>query len=362
MRARLGLVEATVIGILISLAGCGGSRPNQAKPAASAGRSVILNGAGASFPYPLYSRWIAEYAKVDPQVRINYQSIGSGGGIQQLKARTVDFGASDAPLSDAEIKEMSAPVLHLPATAGAVAVVYNLPELTTPLRLSGPVLAAIFLGQITKWNDAQIASLNPGTVLPGSPIAVAHRSDGSGTSYIFTTYLAAVSDAWKTKVGAGKSVNWPVGIGAKGNEGVTGVVKQTPGSLGYVELAYAEQNSLSSAQIQNAAAQFVAPSPAGVTAAAAGAAAAMHKDVRAAIVNAPNPAAYPISGFSYLLVYRDQKDAARGRALGAFLDWAIHQGQSSAQALSYASLPPEVVKLDESSLQKITIAGEAMKP
>jgi phosphate transport system substrate-binding protein len=334
------------------LAGCG--KPS--RPATGA-TSVTLNGAGASFPYPLYSKWIAEYAKVAPQVRINYQSIGSGGGIQQLKAGTVDFGASDAPLSDEEMKLMPGPVVHIPTAAGAVAVVFRFAAFKGPLRLTGPVLAAVFLGDITRWNDKRIADLNPGIGLPELPIAVIHRSDGSGTTYLFTSHLAAVSKPWSEKVGSGKSVNWPVGIGAKGNEGVASMVRQTPGAIGYVELAYAEGSALSSAYLQNAAGSFVPPSTAGVTAAASGTADSMMKDVRVSMVNAPGAAAYPISGFTYLLVYREQKDAAKGKALVDLLDWAIHQGQAFAEPLSYAALPGAVVKLDEAALGSIQSTG-----
>jgi len=350
-RCSLGVAAIAVTAVVV-LAGCG-------KPSlpTAGGTSVTLTGAGASFPYPLYSKWIAEYAKVAPQVRINYQSIGSGGGIQQLKAGTVDFGASDAPLSDDEMKAMPRPVVHIPATAGAVAVVYNLPFLKETLRLTGPVLSAIFLGQITRWNDRRIADVNPGVGLPESAIAVTHRSDGSGTTYLFTSYLAAVSRDWAQKVGAGKSVSWPVGIGAKGNEGVASMVRQTPGAVGYVELAYAEGSDLSHAYLQNAAGSFVPPSAPGVTAAASGAADSMGEDVRVSIVNASGGDAYPISGFTYLLVYREQKDAAKGKALVAFLDWAIHQGQVFAEPLSYAALPSAVVKLDEAALESIQSTG-----
>jgi phosphate transport system substrate-binding protein len=321
---------------------------------------VTLTGAGASFPYPLYSKWIAEYAKVAPEVRINYQSIGSGGGIQQLKAGTVDFGASDAPLSDEEMKAMPAPVVHVPATAGAVAVVYSFPNLKGELRFTGSVLAAIFLGEITRWNDERVAQLNPGVALPDLPIAVIYRSDGSGTTYLFTSYLAAVSRDWAQEVGAGKSVSWPVGIGAKGNEGVASMVRQTPGAIGYVELAYAIQNTLSFGAIENAAGEFVTPSASSVAAAAAGAAAAMAKDIRVSIVNSAVAGAYPISGFSYLLVYREQKDAAKAKALVGFLKWAMSQGQSYSERLDYAPLPEAVVALNEEAIQSIAAVPPAL--
>jgi phosphate transport system substrate-binding protein len=311
-----------------------------------------LTGAGATFPYPLYSKWFDVYQK-EHGVAISYQSIGSGGGIQQLKSGTVDFGASDAPLSDQEMKEMPAAVVHVPMVAGAVAIAYNLPGVQKGLRLSGDVLADIFLGSIRQWNDKRIVSLNPRAKLPNLPIAVAHRSDGSGTSYIFTGYLSAVSETWHTKVGTGKSVNWPVGIGGKGNDGVAGVIKQTPGGLGYVELAYALQNKLPYAYMRNRADQFVEPTIATTTAAAAGSVKAMQKDVRVSIVNAPGKSAYPIAGFTYILVYQKQTDAAKGRALADFLQWAATEGQKYAAPLEYAPLPREIVTLDGAKIKSL---------
>ncbi len=324
-------------------------------PAAT--NKLTLNGAGATFPYPLYSKWFDEYAKTVPEVQINYQSIGSGGGIQQLKAGTVDFGASDAPLSDEEAKAMPGPVVHVPTVAGAVVIAYNLPGVNQ-LRLGPEALVDIFLGNITRWNDKAIASLNTGVKMPDLPIAIAHRSDGSGTTYIFTHYLAAVSRAWGDRVGAGKSVDWPVGIGGKGNEGVTGIVKQTPGAIGYVELAYATQNRLPCARIRNAAGSFVEPSVASTTAAAAGAVEKMKQDIRVGIVNSPNPDAYPIAGFTYLLVYRSQTDPAKGEALAKFLAWAIHDGQRYAGPLLYAPLPPAVVTLNETAIEGLRLPGQ----
>ncbi len=353
-----------IIASMLVVAGCGRPPADGGKQAPAQRASITLNSAGASFPYPLYSKWIAEYVKVAPEVSINYQSIGSGGGIQQLKAGTVDFGASDAPLSDEEMKAMPGAVVHLPTAAGAVAVVYKLPQnqpagrrQAPALLMSGPVVAAIFLGEITRWNDKRITDLNPGVKLPDLPIAVTYRSDGSGTTYLFTSYLSAVSLTWAGKVGAAKSVQWPVGIGAKGNEGVTGIVKQTPGAIGYVELAYASQNDLSFASIQNAAGEFVPPSTASVTAAASGATAVMEKDVRVSIINSPGVGTYPIAGFTYLLVYREQKDPAKGKALLGFLDWAIHDGQAFAERLGYAPLPAAVVTINENALKTITIQG-----
>ncbi|MHB0939359.1 MAG: phosphate ABC transporter substrate-binding protein PstS [Armatimonadota bacterium] len=321
-------------------------------------RAVDLNGAGATFPFPLYSKWFSVYEAKG--ARINYQSIGSGGGIKQLQAGTVDFGASDAPLSDEEMKTMPAPVVHIPTVAGAVAVVYNVPGVGKGLRLTGDVLAAMFLGEITKWNDKRITALNPKAKLPNLPIIIAHRSDGSGTSYIFTNYLVAVSPAWKTKVGAGKSVNWPVGLGGKGNEGVAGTVMKMPGALGYVELAYALQNKMTYAFMKNKAGAFVEPTVASTTAAAAGSVAAMKKDVRVSIVNAAGKTAYPIAGFTYILLYKNQPDLTKGKTLVNFLLWAIKDGQSYAAKLEYAPLPKEVVKINEAALKKITSGGKAI--
>jgi phosphate transport system substrate-binding protein len=347
--ARWVSILAVVVALLV--AGCA----REGKGPAATGR-LTLTGAGATFPYPLYSKWFDEYAKTVREVQINYQSIGSGGGIQQLKAGTVDFGASDAPLSDEETKAMPGPVVHIPTVAGAVVIAYKLPGVSA-LRLGPEVLADIFLGNITRWNDKAIASINSGVRIPDLPIAVAHRSDGSGTTYIFTYYLAAVSKAWAERVGAGKSVDWPVGIGGKGNEGVTGIVKQTPGAIGYVELAYAMQNKLPCARIRNATGNFVAPSVASTTAAAAGAAEKMRQDIRVSIVNSAAPEAYPIAGFTYLLVYRDQKDRAKGEALTRFLTWAIHDGQRYAEPLLYAPLPPAVVRLNEATMKGLRFQG-----
>jgi phosphate transport system substrate-binding protein len=343
------------------LAACGGGDRAQREGAStkSSSGSVDLTGAGATFPYPIYSKWFSDYAKATG-VRINYQSIGSGGGIRQLSERTVDFGASDSPMSDAELaKAKGGPVLHIPTVLGAVAVTYNVPELATGLKLSGPVLADIFLGRITKWNDARIAALNAGTTLPAKSILVVHRSDGSGTSYIFTDYLSAVSPVWAKAPGKGKEVQWPVGLGGKGNEGVAGQVKQTPGTIGYVELAYAKQNRLPVAAIENAAHQFVLPSVEGATAAAAGVAESLapNSDFRLSIVNAPGATAYPISSFTWLLVYRDQADSVKRRKLVEFVRWALTDGEKSAATLDYAPLPPAIVSRLEQRLDSIKVVA-----
>jgi phosphate transport system substrate-binding protein len=312
-----------------------------------------LTGAGATFPYPLYSKWFDVY-KREHKVAISYQAIGSGGGIRQLKSGTVDFGASDAPLSNQEAKEMPGAVLHIPTVAGAVVVAYNVPGVQKGLRLTGDVIADMFLGNIKRWNDKRIAAPNPGVNLPNLPIAVVHRSDGSGTSYIFTSYLSAVSRAWAVRVGTGKSVNWPAGMGGKGNDGVAGIVKQTPGAVGYIELAYAEQNELPYACVRNRAGRFIEPTIASTTAAAAGSVKAMQKDVRVSIVNAAGDDAYPIAGFTYLLVYQHSRDADNGRAVQSFLTWAIHDGQKYASPLLYAPLPSEIVALNEARIRSMT--------
>ena len=321
----------------------GGVRAAGGGGATSSG--VALVGAGATFPYPLYSKWIDEYAK-KTGVKINYQSIGSGGGVKQFSEQTVDFGASDAPMSDTELAgAKGGPVLHIPTVIGLVAIAYNLPGVTQPLRLTGPIVADIYQGKITKWSDTRIASVNPGATLPASDIVVVHRSDGSGTTYVFSDYLSSVSPAWKTSPGTGKDLQWPVGLGAKGNEAVAGQVKQTPGSIGYVELAYVKQNKLSTASIQNAAGQFVAPSAAGATAAAAGAISKFppNTDYRISIVNAAGAEAYPITSFTWLLVYERMADAAKAKKLSDFVKWALTDGEKDAAALDYAPLPPSLV-------------------
>jgi phosphate transport system substrate-binding protein len=317
-----------------------------------------LNGAGATFPYPIYSKWFADYAATSG-VKINYQSIGSGGGIRQLTEGTVDFGASDAPMSDAEMAKLKAPVLHFPTVLGAVVITYNIPGVTKAIRLTGPVVADIFAGKITKWNDGQIASLNKGLKLPASDILVVHRSDGSGTTYIFSDYLSSVSPSWAQAPGKGKELAWPVGLGGKGNEGVAGQVKQTPGAIGYVELAYAKQNSLPFADLRNANGEFVTPTIESVTTAAAAAAAKLpdNTDYRISIVNASGKGAYPISSFTFLLVYQTQPDAAKGKKLVDFLRWYLRNGEKSAASLDYAPLPASMVAQLEKRLGTIQMAA-----
>ena len=360
---RLLLMLGALLGAFVIAGGLASCKRQATGTAAEmGGKSAVinLNGAGATFPYPLYSKWFAEFGLAHSDVRINYQSIGSGGGIRQLKAGTVDFGASDAPLSDEEMKEMPGAVVHIPTVAGAVVLAYNLPNVPKGLRLDADIVAGMFLGEVTRWNDPKIIKLNPRLQLPNRPVTIVHRSDGSGTSHIFTSYLAAVSPTWKTKVGSGKSVNWPVGIGGKGNEGVAGVVKETQGGIGYVELAYAEQNKLAYAYIRNKAGYFIEPTIASTTAAASGAAEAMKKDVRVCIVNASGRFAYPIAGFTYILVYQNQADTTKGKAVVDFLRWAIRDGQQHAEALLYAKLPESIVKLNEAALKTIISGGKTV--
>jgi phosphate transport system substrate-binding protein len=300
---------------------------------------MLINGAGATFPYPIYSKWFDQYVKVDSSVRFNYQSIGSGGGQKQILAETVDFGASDGPMSDENLAKAPGKILHIPTVAGAVVVTYNLPG-DPKLKLDGPVLADIFLGKITKWNDKRIVALNAGAKLPSTDLIVVHRSDGSGTSYIFTDYLSNVSKAWETGVGRNTSVKWPTGLGAKGNEGVAGQVKQLPGTIGYVELAYAHQNKLPVADLKNSSGNFITPSLDSVTEALA--TAKIPEDFRFSMVNPPGERAYPVAGATWLLVYEKQKDAAKGKKLVEFLNWAINKGEGMASSLDYAPLPENV--------------------
>ena len=305
---------------------------------------LLINGAGATFPYPLYSKWFSDYQKIDPAVQINYQSIGSGGGIRQFSEKTVDFGASDSPMTDEQLKQASltdGAVIHIPTVLGAVVVTYNLPG-NPALKLTAENISDIFLGKVTKWNDPALVKNNPGANLGSDSILVAHRSDGSGTTGIFTDYLSKTSPSWKSKVGAGTAVNWPVGLGGKGNEGVAGIIKQTPGSIGYVELVYAKSNGLSVAILKNSAGRFVEPSLKAVTAAALGALKAMPEDLRISLTDSPGIDAYPISGFTYLLIARDT-GSEKNKHLVSFLKWALDKGQLAAEPLSYAPLPKSLL-------------------
>ncbi|HET6850858.1 MAG TPA: phosphate ABC transporter substrate-binding protein PstS [Pyrinomonadaceae bacterium] len=343
----------SVLSIVLAFAGCG--------PGGNGSGSVSLQGAGATFPNPLYQKWLSEYGRAHSNVKIDYQSIGSGGGIKQLKEQTVDFGASDAPMKDEDLKSAPGEILHIPTVLGAVVITYNLQGVSQPLRFSPEALADIFLGKIKKWNDPKIAADNPGVTLPTTDITVVHRSDGSGTSAVFTDYLSKVSSEWKEKVGSGTSPNWPTGIGGKGNEGVTGQVKNTPNTIGYVELAYAVQNKLPVAQIKNAGGNFITPSIDTVTAAASASAANTPDDLRVSITNAAGTDAYPISSYTYIIVYKDQKDAAKGKALVDFLWWGIHDGENYAKELQYAPLPADIVKRAEAKINSVTAGGTPLR-
>jgi phosphate transport system substrate-binding protein len=330
MKIQLFLTRFASLAAALALAGGG-----------RACAQLLINGAGATFPYPIYSKWFDAYSKVDPSVRFNYQSIGSGGGQKQILEGTIDFGASDCPMSDQDLARAPGKILHVPTVAGADVVTYNLPG-APRLRLDGPSIAGIFLGKITRWNDPRLTGLNPGAALPDADILVVHRADGSGTTYIFADYLSSVSREWEGKIGRGTALQWPSGLGAKGNEGVTGQIKQLSGAIGYVELAYAIQNRLPYASVQNAAGNFIVPSVESVTAALASA--SIPGDFRFSMVNAPGPRAYPIAGATWLLVSQQQSNAEKGRKLVEFLKWAVHEGEQMAPELNYAPLPPALGK------------------
>jgi phosphate transport system substrate-binding protein len=351
MRRIFGFLAGTAAALVLSLAVVTG---------ATAADSLMINGAGATFPYPLYSKWFYEYSNANPGVKFNYQSIGSGGGIKQITAGTVNFGATDAPMTEEGMKKLPGAILHIPTALGAVVPVYNLDGVPSELKLTPDILAGIFLGKITRWNDPMIAELNKTVTLPNADIVVAHRSDGSGTTDIFTNYLTTVNTEWRAKVGRGPSVNWPVGIGGKGNEGVAGVVKQTPGAIGYVELAYAKQNKMKVASLRNREGHYVTPTLEATSAAAAGMAKSMPDDFRVSLVDAPGKESWPISGLTWILVYKDQTDEARGRAMVQFLKWAIRDGQKMEAALDYAALPKPVVEKVDAALKQITFKGKSL--
>lgn len=318
-----------------------------------------LNGAGATFPNPIYSKWFSEYNNQHPDIKINYQSIGSGGGIKQLQSGTVDFGASDGPMTDEQLAQTPGKVFHIPTVLGAVVPTYNVAGVSSDLKFTGDVLADIFLGNIKKWNDPRLAKANPGVKFPDADIVVVHRSDGSGTTYIWTDYLSKVSPAWKDKVGKGTSVNWPVGLGGKGNEGVSGTVKQTEGSIGYVELIYALSNKMSYGTVQNAGGAFVKASLESVTAAAASVK-DMPDDFRVSITNAPGKEAYPISSFTWLLVPAEWADAGKQKAFVDFLNWMVDKGQNMTSALEYAPLPKGVAQKVKARIKEIKVkAGQS---
>ena len=319
---------------------------------------TLINGAGSTFGYPIYSKWFDAYAKSNPGVHFNYQSIGSGGGIKMLMDKTVEIGASDAPLNDEQIAKAPAPVLHFPSVLGAVVITYNVPGVTRKLRLTGPAIADIYLGKIKKWDDPAIAKLNPAVKLPDTDIVTVHRSDGSGTTFIFADYLSKVSPEWAKQVGKSTSLKWPGGLGGKGSEGVTALVEQTQGAIGYAELNYALTNKIAYAQLKNHDGKWVDATLGAVTAAAAGAAANMPADFRVSIVDAPGATTYPISSFTWLIVYRNQTDPTRGPMLVKFLEWALTRGQQDAATLDYAPLPPAVVKMELKEIGEIKVAGQ----
>ena len=336
--------------VLVSLAGvvlvvCG----------AAAQQKIQINGAGATFPFPIYSKWFSEYNKLHPTVEINYQSVGSGAGIRQLTNQTVFFGATDGPMTNEQLQAAPGKILHFPTVLGGVVPIYNISGVKAELKFTGQILADIFLGKITKWNDAAIAKQNLGVNLPASDITVAHRSDGSGTTYIWVDYLGKVSPEWKSKVGIATAVNWPTGVGGKGNEGVAGLVSQTPGAIGYVELIYALQNKISAGSVQNMDGEFVKASVESVTAAAAAAASKMPPDFRVSITNAPGKGVYPISSFTWLLFYENPRDKGQARVMVDFMKWALTDGQKYCAELGYAPLPEPVVKLEMPALAKIKV-------
>jgi phosphate transport system substrate-binding protein len=336
---------------LLTIAGCA-----VALCAGAAAQTIQINGAGATFPAPIYTKWFSEYNKLHSNVQINYQPIGSGGGIRQITNQTVFFGATDGPMTNDQLLAAPGKILHFPTVLGAVVPVYNIPNVTAELKFTGAVLADIYLGKITKWNDSAITKLNAGVNLPGTDITVVHRSDGSGTSYIFVDYLAKVSAEWKSKVGVANAVNWPTGVGGKGNEGVAGLVTQTPGSIGYVELIYALQNKISYGSVQNLAGEFLRGSVDSVTAAAAAAAAKMPADFRVSITNAEGKGVYPISSFTWLLLYESPKDKGQSKTMVEFAKWALTDGQKFCAELGYAPLPEAIVKMEMAALAKVKIS------
>ncbi len=355
------LALALAFAVIFQLA-CSGD-PVGKNSGTSEGGAVQLQGQGASFPKPMYEKWISEYGKLHSNVRLDYQSQGSGAGIKAIQNQTADFGASDAPMSDEDLKKAPGEILHIPTVLGAVVLTYNMQGATQPLRFSPDVIVDIFLGKIKKWDDARIKADNPNVTLPANDITVVYRSDGSGTTQVFTDYLSKVSPEWKQKVGTDKAPKWPdgIGVGAKGNEGVTGQVKNTPNTIGYVELAFAKNNALPIAVIKNSAGNFVEPTLEAVTAAASESAASMPETLHQSITNASGANAYPISSYTYILIYKDQKDAAKGKALVDFLWWCLHDGEKYVKELLYAPLPPDIVKRAEAKLNTITSGGKPVR-
>ena len=338
----------SIAAILLALVACKPAEETPVQP-----KVITINGAGATFPYPIYSKWFDEYRRVHPEVQVNYQSIGSGGGIKQLTAGTVFFGATDGPMTDEQLKSAPSPILHFPTVLGGVVPIYNIPGVTSPIKFTGALLADIYLGKITKWNDPAIAKINAGVNLPATDIAVVHRSDGSGTTYIFCDFLSKTSPEYKQKVGVATSVSWPAGVGAKGNEGVSGLVRQTPGAIGYVELIFALQNNIPFAAVQNKAGEFVTASLESVTAAAASV--SMPDDFRVSITDADGKRAYPIASFTWILLYQNAQDKQRAKIMSDFMRWALTDGQKLAGALHYAPLPQPVVDKELQALSKVQV-------
>jgi phosphate transport system substrate-binding protein len=353
MKLKNSITSIALSAVAIAVGVCALTQSPSAAPAPAPAPALLVNGAGATFPYPIYSKWFDEYHKLHPEIEFNYQSIGSGGGIRQVLAGTVDFGASDGPMKDEQLAKAKSKILHFPTVMGAVVPTYNIPGVSQELNFTPEALAGIYLGKITKWNDPAIAGANRGVNLPDTDIIVVHRSDGSGTTYIFVDYLSKVSEEWHTKVGKDTSVNWPVGLGGKGNEGVAGLVKQQEGAIGYVELIYAIQNSMPYGKVKNAAGAFVKADLAGVTAAAAGAAKSMPDDFRVSITNGPGKTTYPIASFTWLLVPSKIDDPAKKKAIVDFLHWMLKDGQGMVESLNYAKLPKEVVSKETKAISQV---------
>jgi phosphate transport system substrate-binding protein len=357
LKTRGGALAAAACALLLLTAACG----PRGGPAAGGGPAARVQGAGATFPAPLYFKWANEYKKVNTSAAIDYQSTGSGAGVKQFTEGTIDFGATDMAMTDEELKKVQGEVVHVPTVLGAVVLTYNLAGVSQPLKFSPETVADIFLGKIKKWNDPKIAADNAGVTLPDAPIAVVHRSDGSGTSAVFTDYLSKASPEWKERVGTSKAPTWPTGQGGKGNEGVTGMIKQQPNTIGYVELVYAKQSRLPVALIKNSAGNFVEPSLDAITAAAAESVATTPEDLRVSITNAAGAQAYPIASYTYILVAKDQKDAAKGKAIVDFLWWGLHDGAEHARSLDYAPLPAEILKRVEAKLNSISSGGKPLR-
>lgn len=360
---RNDLIALFLVASVILSFGCSGQQLGSGPGSTATGGSLQLQGSGASFPKPIYEKWVSEFGKANPNIRIDYQATGSGAGQKALLAKTADFGASDDPMSDEDLKSAGGEVLHIPTVLGAVVITYNLTGVNEPLKLTGQTISDIYLGNIKKWNDERIKKDNPNAALPDAEILPVYRADSSGTSAVFTDFLSKTSPEWKSKVGMNKQPSWitGVGVGAKGNDGVMGQVKQTPNAIGYVELTFAKANTLPTAHVKNKAGQFVEASLESVSSAAAGSVASMPEDLRTQITDADGEGSYPISSYTYILVYKEQADAAKGKAIVDFLWWATHDGEKFAKDLHYAPLPTEVVKKVEGKIASITAGGKALR-